>query len=176
MAHNHTCQQIQDQLEAQLAAQLDAQLDAAAGHDQTLAATLEAMDPVLQRHLAGCAPCRQYAEVQHWSHHVLRAAEVTAAPPLMSAVWASIHRASEQAWDSSLSRSFRYLLPYMVAVVALILLVGGLTSGPTATPVQAASTAYSVLNSPEVPTVAGVMTSVDVPSQDAARFLGDNRP
>jgi hypothetical protein len=163
MAHKQDCQQIQDQLESVQ--------EAAAG-----AWEVESLDPVIQRHVAGCAECHEYAEVRHWSHQVLQAGEVTVAPPLMSAVWASIHRASEQAWDSALSRSFRYLLPYMVAVVALILLVGGLTSTPTAAPVQAASTAYSVLNSPEVPAVAGVMASVDVPSQSAAQILGDSRP
>ncbi|MGH9481604.1 MAG: hypothetical protein ACRD1L_05880 [Terriglobales bacterium] len=129
-------------------------------------------DPLTERHLAGCAPCAEYAELRQWSRQVVRAGEVEVAPPLMSAVWASIHRASEQAWDSSLARSFRYLLPYMVAVVALILLVGGLTSNRTPTPVQAASTVYSVLNQPETPAVAGVMTMANLPSQDPAEYWG----
>jgi len=164
MAHNHQCQRVRDNMEAA------ASMDTAHGFDP------QTLDPVIQRHLDECTPCREYAELQHWSHQVLRAGAIEAAPPLMSAVWASIHRASEQAWDSSLSRSFRFLLPYMIAVVALILLVGGLTSAPTATPVQAASTAYSVLNSPEPAAVAGVMTSIDTPPQSAAQILGDDRP
>lgn len=163
MAHNHTCQQIRDSIEARTEGR-------ARAFDPQL------LEPIVQRHLAECAPCREYAGLEHWSHQVLCAGEVAAVPPLMSAVWASIHRASEQAWDSSLSRSFRFLLPYMLAVVALILLVGGLTSSPTATPVQAASTAYSVLNSPEVPAVAGVMTNINSPAQSAAQILGDDRP
>ncbi|HVB40479.1 MAG TPA: hypothetical protein VNE83_06235 [Terriglobales bacterium] len=176
MAHNNQCQQIRNDIEAR-AGRIEARADR---FEARVAASTnfdpQTLDPLIQRHLDACASCREYAEMQHWSHQVLRAGEIAATPPLMSAVWASIHRASEQAWDSSLSRSFRFLLPYMIAVVALILLVGGLTSAPTATPVQAASTAYSVLNSPAVPAVAGVMTNIDTPAQSAAQILGDDRP
>ena len=105
----------------------------------------------------------------------MQTGEVEAEAPRMSSVWASIHRASEQAWDSALTRSFRYLLPYMVAVVALILLVGGLTASHAPTPTQAASTAYAVLNSPEVPAVAGLMTTADMSSQDPADILAGGR-
>jgi len=129
-------------------------------------------DVLVERHLAVCADCAEFAALQLWSHQVMQAGEVTAMPPLMSAVWASIHRASEQAWDSALSRSFRNLLPYMVAVVALILLVGGLTYTRTPQPVQAASAAYAVLNTPEVPAVASVMNATDLSSQDAGDILG----
>lgn len=128
-------------------------------------------DALSERHLAGCRECREYAGLRQWSAQVLQAGAVNVAPPLMSAVWASIHRASEQAWDSALRRSFRNLLPYMVAVVALIALVGGLVS-PRTTPVQAANTAMSVFNSPEVPAVAGVMTTANLPSQDPTVLLG----
>lgn len=127
------------------------------------------------RHLAQCAACAEYAQLQAWSRQVLVAGQVEAAAPLMSAVWASIHRASEQAWDSALTRSFRYLLPYMVAVVALIALVGGLTSSRTATPVQAASTAYSVLSQPEAPGTV-LVTSAAMPAQDPVElFWGPSR-
>ncbi len=143
---------------------------------ESAGAEIAGAEPLVERHLQGCAACREAAELQAWSHQVMQAAEVNAVPPLMSAVWASIHRASEQAWDSALSRSFRYLLPYMVAVVALILLVGGLTSNRTATPVQAASTAFSVLNSPVTPSVAGLMTTANIPSTDPAEILGVGRP
>lgn len=129
-------------------------------------------DVLVQRHLAACAGCGEYAELQHWSEQVLRAGEIAVAPPLMSAVWASIHRASEQAWDSALTRSFRYLLPYMVAVVALILLVGTFTSTRGPAPVQAASTAFSVLSAPETPAVAGILTTANLPSQDPTDILG----
>ncbi|MGH9394616.1 MAG: hypothetical protein ACRD1E_10635, partial [Terriglobales bacterium] len=64
------------------------------------------------------------------------------------------------------------LLPYMVAVVALIALLGSLTSNHAAAPVQAASTAFSVLNQPEAPAVATVLTSANMPSQDPADLLG----
>ena len=136
-----------------------------------------AQQPLVERHCAACTGCREYAQLQAWSRQVLIAGEVAAQAPLMSAVWASIHRASEQAWDSALSRSFRYLLPYMVAVVALILLVGGLTSTRTPSTAQTATTAFSVLNSPQEPTVAGVMTSSNMMSApDPAQILGDARP
>ncbi|HUX68349.1 MAG TPA: hypothetical protein VMV31_12755 [Terriglobales bacterium] len=128
--------------------------------------------PARHPHLEHCADCAEYAQLQRWSQQVLLAGQVEVQPPLMSAVWASIHRASEQAWDSALSRSFRYLLPYMVAVVALILLVGGLTSTRTPTPVQAASTAFAVLNQPESSTVASVVTMANLPAQDPADILG----
>lgn len=127
-------------------------------------------------HLRSCAGCAEQAQLAGWTRQVVRAGELTVAPPLMSAIWASIHRASEQAWDSGLSRSFRYLLPYMVAVVALIALVGGLTSSRTATPVQAASTAYSVLSQPEPSGVANILTSSNLPSEDPAEaLLGPSR-
>lgn len=129
-------------------------------------------DPLAQRHLAACRACAEYAQLQTWSRQVVLAGEVQVTPPLMSTVWASIHRASEQAWDSSLARSFRFLLPYMVAVVALILLVGGLTANRTPTPVQAASTVYSVFDQPETSAVSGVLTTANLPSQDPAVFLG----
>lgn len=129
-------------------------------------------DVTVERHLAACAGCAEFAALERWSRQVLRAGEVTVTPPLMSAVWASIHRASEQAWDSALSRSFRHLLPYMVAVVALILLVGGLTYTRTPQPVLAASAAYAALNAPEVPAVASVMTATDLSSQDVGDILG----
>ena len=122
-------------------------------------------------HLQRCRDCAEYAQLRQWSQQVLRAGEVAVEPPLMSAVWASIHRASEQAWDTALSRSFRYLLPYMVAVMALILLVGGLTSTPANAPVQAASTAYAVLNQPESPGISGIMTVANLPSQDPSDAL-----
>lgn len=134
----------------------------------------EAHDGVSERHLAQCAECREYAALRQWSAQVLRAGEVNVAPPLMSAVWASIHRASEQAWDSALRRSFRNLLPYMVAVVALIVLVGGLIA-PRTTTVQAANTALTVFNSPEMPAVAGVMTTANLPSEDPTVLLSTAR-
>ncbi len=135
-----------------------------------------ALDRQGQQHLAGCARCTEFAQLQAWSRQVLEAGEVVATPPLMSAVWASIHRASEQAWDSALTRSFRYLLPYMVAVVALVLLAGGLlTNHGAPTPVQAASTAFSVLNQPESSAAAGVMTLANLPSQDTAHIFGVHR-
>jgi len=146
---NRDCQQTRELLERQLGS-------VGAGH------------PHLQR----CGDCAEYAQLRQWSQQVLLAGQMEVQPPLMSAVWASIHRASEQAWDSALSRSFRYLLPYMVAVVALILLVGGLTSTRTPTPVQAASTAFNVLNQPESSTVTGVVTMANLPSQDPADILG----
>lgn len=131
--------------------------------------------PQAERHLAGCRACTEYAQLAVWSRQVMQAGALTVAPPLMSAVWASIHRASEQAWDLGLSRSFRYLLPYMVAVVALIALVGGLTSSRTATPVQAASTAYSVLSQPEAPGTV-LVTSSAMPAQDPVElFWGPSR-
>lgn len=148
---NNDCQAIREQLETQAAAGATARVQAHVGH---------------------CRGCAEYAQLRQWSQQVLRAGEVEVQPPLMSAVWASIHRASEQAWDSALSRSFRYLLPYMVAVVALILLVGGLTSTNAPAPVEAASTVYSVLNQPETPAVAGVLTLANMPSQDPADILG----
>ncbi|HWG37729.1 MAG TPA: hypothetical protein VN690_08440 [Terriglobales bacterium] len=132
----------------------------------------EAERPEVSRHLARCSGCAEYAALQRWSAQVLRAGEVPAAPPLMSAVWASIHRASEQAWDSALTRSFRNLLPYMVAIVLLIALVGSLTSNRTTPPVQAATTAYAVFNQTETPAVTTVMTTANMPSQDPADFLG----
>jgi hypothetical protein len=131
--------------------------------------------PEAEPHLSSCRGCAEYAQLAGWSRQVLQAGELTVTPPLMSAVWASIHRASEQAWDMGLSRSFRYLLPYMVAVVALIALVGGLTSSRTATPVQAASTAYSVLSQPESPGAVLVTTSA-MPAQDPVElFWGPSR-
>lgn len=142
---------------------------------------LEAVPPgsdaavTIERHLQACADCAEYAALRQWSRQVLQVGQVEVAPPLMSQVWASIHRASEQAWDSALTRSFRYLLPYMVAVVALILLVGGLFSARTPAPVQAASTAFSVLNTPETPAVANVMTMANLPSQDPADILAGSR-
>jgi hypothetical protein len=145
------------------------------GRIEAVAGSAESHDSLnveIERHLATCGGCAAYLRLQRWSHQVLRAGEVEVAPPLMSAVWASIHRASEQAWDSALTRSFRYLLPYMVAVVALILLVGGLFSTRATAPVQAASTAFSILNSPETPAVAGVMTVANLPSQDPTEILG----
>jgi len=133
-------------------------------------------DVQVQRHLAVCTRCGQYARLQRWSLQVMEAGAVREIdPPLMSAVWASIHRASEQAWDRALSRSFQNLLPYMVAVVALVLLLGGLSPNPAAAPVQAASTAFSVLNSPEVPAVAGVMSSASLSAQDPAGLMGEGR-
>ncbi len=132
-----------------------------------------ALERPRQQHLADCAACAEWAQLQAWSRQVLQAGEVAATPPLMSAVWASIHRTSEQAWDSALTRSFRYLLPYMVAVVALVLLAGGLMANHGApTPVQAASTAFSVLNQPESSATAGVMTMANLPSQDPAHIFG----
>jgi len=148
---NRDCQQTRERLEA---------------------ASAQAELPEVARHLARCSGCAEYAELQRWSAQVLQASEVQATPPLMSAVWASIHRASEQAWDSALTRSFRNLLPYMVAVVLLIALVGSLTSTRTATPVQAATTAYAVFNQTETPVAASVMTTANMPSQDPADFLG----
>lgn len=127
--------------------------------------------PEMERHLAACRECGEYAELRRWAREVVRAGEIEVAPPLMSAVWASIHRASEQAWDSALTRSFRYLLPYMVAVVALIALVGGLTTARTPAPVQAASAAIAVLNQPEQAGVVSVMASASQPSQDPADLL-----
>lgn len=148
---NRDCQQTRELLERQAAAG-----NVGAGH----------------AHLEHCGDCAEYAQLRQWSQQVLLAGQMEVQPPLMSAVWASIHRASEQAWDSALSRSFRYLLPYMVAVVALILLVGGLTSTRTPTPVQAASTAFAVLNQPESSAVTGVVTMANLPSQDPADILG----
>lgn len=150
------CQQFRDQLELRAAEALPAR--------------------EWEQHAASCADCAQYGELQRWSHAVVTAAEIEVQPPLMSAVWASIHRASEQAWDSALTRSFRYLLPYMVAVVALVLLISGLTMSHAPTPVQAASTAYAVLNQPETPNMADVV-NVTAPSQDPTVLLGvGNRP
>jgi hypothetical protein len=151
---------------------------------RTVRAALEARrdagvtpDQRVRRHVAACARCAEFAQLQAWSRQVLLAGEVAATPPLMSAVWASIHRASEQAWDSALTRSFRYLLPYMVAVVALVLLAGGLMANHGApTPVQAASTAFSVLNQPESSSTAGVMSTANLPSQDPAHILGVAHP
>lgn len=134
----------------------------------------DAGDVLSERHLGQCGECREYAALRQWSAQVLRAGEVNVAPPLMSAVWASIHRASEQAWDSALRRSFRHLLPYMVAVVALIVLMGGLIS-PRTTTVQAANTALTVFNSPEMPAVAGVMTTANLPSEDPTVLLSAAR-
>ncbi|HET9785453.1 MAG TPA: hypothetical protein VFP94_10920 [Terriglobales bacterium] len=126
--------------------------------------------PEAEPHLSRCRDCAEQAQLAAWSHQVLQAGELAVTPPLMSAVWASIHRASEQAWDMGLSRSFRYLLPYMVAVVALIALVGGLTSSRTTAPVQAASTAYSVLSQPEASGTVLVTTSA-MPAQDPVELL-----
>jgi hypothetical protein len=155
-SHKH-CQEVRSRLEARR--------DAGMPPDQGT-----------QRHLADCAACAGFAELQAWSRQVLIAGEVAATPPLMSAVWASIHRASEQAWDSALTRSFRYLLPYMVAVVALVLLAGGLLANHgTPTPVQAASTAFSVLNQPSS-TAAGVISVANLPARDPADILGVAHP
>ena len=157
MALKQTCAQVRDRIET-------AAERASAGWSE---------DPQVQRHLVVCTACEEYAGLQSWSCRVIEASQVEEiAPPLMSAVWASIHRASEQAWDRALSRSFRNLLPYMVAGVALVLLLGGLSSNPAATPGQAANTAYSVLNSPEVPAVAGVMSSASLSTQDPADLMG----
>ncbi len=145
------CQQFRDQLEIRPAESLPAR--------------------AWEQHVTGCADCAEFAGLQRWSRQVVKAAEIEVQPPLMSAVWASIHRASEQAWDSALSRSFRYLLPYMVAVVALVVLIGSLTMNHTPTPVQAASTAYAVLNQPETPNMADVV-NVAAPSQDPTVLLG----
>ena len=86
---------------------------------------------------------------------MVRRGELEAVPPLMSSVWASIHRASEQAWDSALTRSFRHLLPYMVAIVAIIALVGsfGLHVNTTvqAADQQTTTSPYAVFNSPVTP-------------------------
>ncbi|HEY8055569.1 MAG TPA: hypothetical protein VIE13_06630 [Terriglobales bacterium] len=126
--------------------------------------------PEAEPHLNGCRGCAEQAQLAAWSHQVLQAGALAVEPPLMSAVWASIHRASEQAWDMGLSRSFRYLLPYMVAVVALIALVGGLTSSRGTAPVQAASTAYSVLSQPEA-TSAVLVSTASLPAQDPVELL-----
>ncbi|HXE30660.1 MAG TPA: hypothetical protein VN515_02535 [Terriglobales bacterium] len=130
---------------------------------------------LIERHLRACTDCAEYAALRQWSRQVLQAGQVEVAAPLMSAVWASIHRASEQAWDSALTRSFRYLLPYMVAVVALILLVGGLFSNRTPAPAPVGSAVFSALNSPETPAVANVMTMANLPSQDPADILAGPR-
>ncbi|MGH9487195.1 MAG: hypothetical protein ACRD04_06340 [Terriglobales bacterium] len=127
-----------------------------------------------EQHLTGCRECGEYAQLAAWSRQVLQAGNVEVAPPLMSSVWASIHRASEQAWDSALSRSFRYLLPYMVAVVALVALLGGLTAVHTPARVQAASAAYAVLSQPEPTSVASVMASVQQPAPDPSDLVRAN--
>jgi len=128
-------------------------------------------NPLLDRHLESCRACAEYADLRQWSARTLHAAELHVQPPLMSAVWASIHRASEQAWDYSLSRSFRNLLPYMVAVLAIVALLGGLTSGG-GNAVQAASSALSSLNQVEPSPVASVLSTSNLPTQDPAALLG----
>ncbi|MGH9475558.1 MAG: hypothetical protein ACRD1C_04425 [Terriglobales bacterium] len=148
-----TCAQVRTRLESDASAVLGAEME---------------------RHVAGCRACGEYVHLRQWAQQVVRAGMVEVAPPLMSAVWASIHRASEQAWDSALTRSFRYLLPYMVALVALIALVGGLTTVRTPAPVQAASAAFAVLNQPEPAGVAGVMASANQPPPDPADLLRMN--
>ncbi|MGH9466638.1 MAG: hypothetical protein ACRD1Y_04730 [Terriglobales bacterium] len=129
------------------------------------------LGPEYEAHLGACAACKEYIQLCQWAKNVVQAGAVEAAPPLMSAVWASIHRASEQAWDSALRRSFRYLLPYMVAVVALIALVGGLTTVRTPAPVQAATAAYAVLNQPEPAGVASLMSTASQPAPEPADLL-----
>ncbi|MGH9413978.1 MAG: hypothetical protein ACRD0Y_09595 [Terriglobales bacterium] len=139
---------------------------------------LEAGSAVLgeesQHHLASCGECREYAQLAQWAHGVVLSGAVEAEAPAMSSVWASIHRASEQAWDSALTRSFRYLLPYMVAVVALIALVGGMMTVRTPRPVRAASAALAVLNQPEPSAVTAVMASASQPSQDPTDLLQEH--
>lgn len=136
---------------------------------------LSSDDALVQRHATACPACAEYVDLQRWSRQVVEAGETIAEAPSMSSVWASIHRASEQAWDRALARSFRHLLPYMVAVIALILLVGGLNPSPAPTPAQVVSSAYSILNAPQVPAVAGVMTAAGLPSQDPVEMMG-SRP
>lgn len=90
-----------------------------------------AHSPDLELHLSRCGACREYQSLQDWSRQVVLRGDVEATPPPMSVIWASIHRAAEQSWDTALTLSFRRLLPYLVTIAVLLLVVGGLVPGST---------------------------------------------
>lgn len=89
--------------------------------------------PDLDLHLSRCGACHEYRALQAWSRQVVLRGEMEVTPPPMSVIWASIHRAAEQSWDTALSLSFRRLLPYLVTIAVLLLVVGGLVPGSTTT-------------------------------------------
>lgn len=87
----------------------------------------------LELHLSRCGACQEYQALQAWSRRVVLQGEIEATAPPMYAIWASIHRAAEQSWDTALTLSFRRLLPYLVTIAVLLLVVGGLVPGSTTT-------------------------------------------
>lgn len=87
----------------------------------------------LELHLSQCGACQEYQALQAWSRHVVLQGEMEATAPPISVIWASIHRAAEQSWDTALTLSFRRLLPYLVTIAVLLLVVGGLVPGVTPT-------------------------------------------
>ena len=127
----------------------------------------------VREHLSACADCGEYAALQQWSARVVQAGAVEAVPPLMSELWASIHRATGQAWDSALTRSFRRLLPYKVALTALLVLVGVLQpfAGVNKAATTATATSTNVLVSMEDPPVAAVLKTSMTP-RTASDVLG----
>ena len=92
-----------------------------------------AHSPDLELHLSRCGDCQEYQSLQQWSRQVLLRGDFEVAPPPMSAIWASIHRAAEQSWDTALTLSFRRLLPYLVTITVLLLAVGGFLPGSSST-------------------------------------------
>lgn len=99
----------------------------------------------LELHLTRCGACQEYQALQAWSRQVMLQGQMDATPPPMSVIWASIHRAAEQSWDTALTLSFRRLLPYLVTIAALLLMVAGLVPSAT-TPVTSRGAAV-LLNS-----------------------------
>lgn len=122
--------------------------------------------PALAAHLAACHGCRDYAALRNWSRHVLRASELTVAPPPMAAVWAAIRRNSAYAWESALARSFRRLVPYLAGLTALLVIAGSLALRAPASPPDSGISAQ-VLLAP-----ANALAANDLPEQAPSDLLG----
>lgn len=123
--------------------------------------------PAVDQHLEGCAGCRQYQTMRQWSRQVLLQGQLEASAPGIGAIWASIHRAAEQSWDTALTRSFHRLLPYLVTIAVLLLAVAGFLPGNASVPTSRG--AAILLNANE--TVATTQVS-DLTAQAPGDMLG----
>lgn len=121
----------------------------------------------LELHVSRCGACQEYQALQTWSRQVVLQGEMVATAPPMSVIWASIHRAAEQSWDTALSLSFRRLLPYLVTIAVLLLVVGGLV--PTSTTTIQSRGAAVLLNAADSLQSAQVS---DLTAQAPADMLG----
>jgi len=83
----------------------------------------------MRAHTEECPACQERLALVNWSRQVMLAAEQDVTPPAMAAVWAAVRRATNTSWEFSLTRSFRRLAPYLVAVTVLFIVVAAFQPG-----------------------------------------------